>query len=128
MYTEMYIVLFILFVNTREQLRSCEASDVKSINESQKEAITCREELLHDITFKMIEWKHKFEEKLAIIENDIRILQYSLMTNNENEKELKEELIKEFIYLQKQELENSNFNRIMIYNILCLMGKYSHTQ
>jgi len=119
MYTGTCIVLFMLFVIVREQLQSCEGSNIKVADESLKEKITCRDELLNDIIFKMIEWKQKCEEKLAIIEGDIRGIQFNLKANTENERKLKIELM----HLHKQELENSNFNRIMIYDLLFLMGK-----
>jgi len=119
MYTGMCIVLFMLFVIVREQLQSCEASNIKVADESLKEKISCRDELLNDIIFKMIEWKQKCEEKLAIIEGDIREIQFNLKANTESERKLKIESMR----LHKQELENSNFNRIMIYDLFCLMGK-----
>lgn len=122
MYTGTYIVLFVLFVNVKEQLRNCETCDVKDVRESQNKMIT-REKLLNDIIFKTLEWKHKFQEKLNRIESKICTIQYNLMANIENEKILR----KEPIYLRKEELENSYFNRVMIYNILCFIGKYYHT-
>lgn len=123
MYTGIYIVLFTLFVNVREQLRSCEASDTAVIHECQEKVITCHKELLN-LIFKTIEWRQKFEEKLTIIESDIHRMQYRLMTYTESERKLREELK----YLHQQVSENNSFNKIMIFDILCLMGKYRHAQ
>lgn len=118
MYTGMYIVLlFILFINIKEQLQSCKASDIKVADKFEKEK-SCQEEL-NGVISKMLDWKQKFEAKLAIIEGDIHGIKFNLISNIENERKLKIELL----HLYKQQLESSNFNRIMIYDLLCLMGK-----
>ena len=114
----MYIVLlFILFINMKEQLQSCKASDVKVADKCEKQKSYQKE--LNNVISKMLDWKHKFEAKLATIESDIHRIKFDLISNIENERKLKIELL----HLYKQQLENSNFNRIMIYDLLCLMGK-----
>lgn len=75
----------------------------------------------------MTEWREELKElekKLTVIEDDIRGVEFNLMTNIESERNL----IKELIHHHNQELENSNFKRIIIYDILCLMGKYRHNK
>lgn len=124
------IVLFILFVTMKEQLRSCKA-DMKV--ESQREETISQDDFLDDMIFKMIIWRQKFEKKMTIMENNIRRIHHTLLTYIEREKLL----INGFLHLQKSVLKNNDnnnilnnniFNKITMYDILCFIGKYRYTQ